>query len=665
MRRAYAHHQTREPTLKRKRTEQNPGTILACGCGKKHWLQRALAMAQIVARNVLPRWPALRHWAPPVLGPALLATLFLVIATLAGSGPSLSDWLGDTDDAVRLTTVRELLGGAPWFDTTLPRIGAPEPLVSHWSRLIDLPLAALIGGLTPLLGADRAELATRIVWPTLLFFFLALIVARDAERRAGPVSAAFTLALVATSAGALAQFRPGRIDHHNAQILCAVGGLLLLTRSLDDNRAGWSAGFLLGLGLAIGYEAIALVVPALGLGVLAATLKPRQRKTLLGDGAARAALAAALTLAAAFIATVPPTHWLQIRCDALSLNLVLFAALAVGGVWAGMAAGPKTFIRLALLAAGLGVGAICYSLLEPACLAGPFGQLSPALKVLWLDNVMETRSIVWLGSQHPAPALATVAFVLAGAAAQVTLWRRRGDIGSALGAVFVLLAVALGCTQIKLMPYACWLAAVALAQWAAQLGERASLSPAVVRIAAVVLLSQAALNMAFSAAFSALAAPFERPGGPSAAGQTGDPHRPCFQSANVRRLAALPRGLLAGDIDLGPYIVALTPHRVVAAPYHRLAEGILANHAILDGAPAGAQRVLSKLHVDYVALCADRSETAPGNPITLRYQLLAGEQTRPLQALSLQALSLQALSLQEVDLGTRESIRIWKILPGP
>ena len=123
--------------------------------------------------------------------------------SVAGPGPSLSDWLGDTDDAVRLVTVRELLGGAPWFDTTLPRIGAPEPLVSHWSRLIDLPLAATIGGLTPLLGPERAELATRIVWPALLFLALALIVAREAQRQAGPTGAAFVAMLIATSAVSL------------------------------------------------------------------------------------------------------------------------------------------------------------------------------------------------------------------------------------------------------------------------------------------------------------------------------------------------------------------------------------------------------------------------------------------------------------------------------
>src|SRR6185436_19615759 len=98
----------------------------------------------------------------------------------------------------------------------------------------------------------------------------------------------------------------------------------------------------------------------------------------------------------------------------------------------------------------------------------------------------------------------------------------------------------LGCWQIKLMPYAAWLAAVPLAVWAVGLGGTASLSPAVMRLAAVVLLSQATLD----AAFGALLMPFKRSAEPAAtAAETGDPRRPCFRTTNVRALAALPSGL--------------------------------------------------------------------------------------------------------------------------
>jgi hypothetical protein len=601
-------------------------------------------MSILVSQQVLlPRLPSLSRWAGTPLAWALLATAFLVVATLAGQAPSLSDWLGDPDDAVRLVSVRELLAGAPWFDTTLPRIGAPEPLVSHWSRLIDAPLAALIGALSPLLGRDGAELATRIVWPTLLFFALALIVAREAQRRAGPLAAAFVLILVITSATALAQFRPGRIDHHNAQILCAVAGLLFLARSWDDRRAGWIAGALLGVGLAIGYEAMTLVVPALAIAALATIWHPHQ-----GAGVARAATAATIVLFAAMLVTVAPTRWFDIRCDALSLNLAILAAYATAGLWAAMSGSARRAVRFAILGASMVAGSTVYAALEPACLAGPFGQVGADLRSIWLDYVIETKGILWLAASHPATALAAVAFMFAGAAAQIAVRRRRPNASTALAATFVVLAALLGCWQLKLLPYAGWLAAVPLAVWAAGLGGTASLSAPAMRVAAIVLLSQATLD----AGFNALAAPFRRSAEPgTTAVESADPRRPCFQSANVRRLAALPPGLVAADIDLGPYIVALSPHRVVAAPYHRLDKGILANHGILQGTPDHALPQLRALGVNYVALCADRSageRPAHANGSSLRARLLGNERPQ---------------FLDELELPQGTPIRVWKMVP--
>ncbi len=46
--------------------------------------------------------------------------------------------------------------------------------------------------------------------------------------------------------------------------------------------------------------------------------------------------------------------------------------------------------------------------------------------------------------------------------------------------------------------------------------------------------------------------------------------RACFASASYAALAKLPQGLVIGDVSLGPYLLALTPHSVVGAPYHRL-----------------------------------------------------------------------------------------------
>ena len=47
----------------------------------------------------------------------------------------------------------------------------------------------------------------------------------------------------------------------------------------------------------------------------------------------------------------------------------------------------------------------------------------------------------------------------------------------------------------------------------------------------------------------------------------------------MRRLAHLPKGVVLGFIDAGPFILMETPHAALAAPYHRNIKG---NAAMLD-----------------------------------------------------------------------------------
>ncbi|MBU2533125.1 MAG: hypothetical protein KKB37_10315, partial [Alphaproteobacteria bacterium] len=159
-----------------------------------------------------------------------------------GETPLLGPKFGDTDDALRLLQVRDFLVHGNWFDTHLSAIGAPQPLNSHWSRLIDLPLAWLVSFFALLLPYLTAETAAAIVWPLLLLYALARFMTAEAERRAGAYAGAVVLVLLVLCTTAVFQFMPGRIDHHNAQILFATLGLLLLQRAVTDARSGWYAG---------------------------------------------------------------------------------------------------------------------------------------------------------------------------------------------------------------------------------------------------------------------------------------------------------------------------------------------------------------------------------------------------------------------------------------
>src|SRR5437660_126322 len=69
----------------------------------------------------------------------------------------------DTDDAMRMVQVRDLMAGQGWFDVTAHRLDPPGGLLMHWSRIVDVPLVALIGFFRQFATADAAERLARIV----------------------------------------------------------------------------------------------------------------------------------------------------------------------------------------------------------------------------------------------------------------------------------------------------------------------------------------------------------------------------------------------------------------------------------------------------------------------------------------------------------------------
>ena len=63
---------------------------------------------------------------------------------------------------VAIDEVRDLLAGQGWFDLHQYRMAPPEGTLMHWSRLVDIPLAALLWLLMLVLPAAQAELITTI-----------------------------------------------------------------------------------------------------------------------------------------------------------------------------------------------------------------------------------------------------------------------------------------------------------------------------------------------------------------------------------------------------------------------------------------------------------------------------------------------------------------------
>ena len=86
--------------------------------------------------------------------------------------------------------------------------------------------------------------------------------------------------------------------------------------------------------------------------------------------------------------------------------------------------------------------------------------------------------------------------------------------------------------------------------------------------------------------------------------------RDCIKAWNFKPLSALPKGLVLGSIDTGPYILLATQHSIVGAGYYREQEarGVQTVFDIFLSEPDLAGIRLLERGVDYVVFCPNDSE---------------------------------------------------------
>src|SRR3546814_17907625 len=65
--------------------------------------------------------------------------------------------LNDTDDNIRFVQVKDWLAGQGWYDLRQYRLDPPVGANIHWSRIVDLPIAALMLFFRAFLYAGQAD----------------------------------------------------------------------------------------------------------------------------------------------------------------------------------------------------------------------------------------------------------------------------------------------------------------------------------------------------------------------------------------------------------------------------------------------------------------------------------------------------------------------------
>jgi len=553
------------------------------------------------SQRAKPGWDA---WAPWIVGLLALAVYFLL-----GADRVIDVWrhgsFHDTDDAARMVEVRDLLAGQSWYDMTVWRFDPPRGMVSHWSRVVDAPLAALILAFRLFLDGALAERAARIVFPALLALALFGAGFYAARVFAGRSMRLFGVAAMVFCGVLWWQFPAGRIDHHAPQIVAlvvAVAAMAACFGATDAFRPAALSGAMTALSLAIGLENLPfLVVVAAAPLALYLWRGAEARATLTGFGCG---LAGALT--PLFGATVAPARWPIPACDALSGPhvLAILAGCAAYVLIARFAAAAGLRRRVVAAAlAGAGAAAPLALLIPVACLVDPYSGMEPLVRTYWLDPNPEVISILRQAQRDPNLALLLVASTLVGfLAALFGVWRASGSDWArwAFLAGQIALGGLLGALHVRVFSTVMPLVALGLLAPAASV--RAFIESRVSRPRRGLAGALAALVALYAS--SSMGLMVELPEvGPAAPDNVGAGRDRCMSSASYEPLRTLAPGLAVSMISPGAYLLAHTDLGVMAAPYHRDNHGNRAALDILFAPPDQAERLARAAGARYVILC--------------------------------------------------------------
>ena len=366
-----------------------------------------------------------------------------------------------------------------------------------------------------------------------------------------------------------------------------------------SDRVRWAAlaaGAITGLAMAIGLECLPYLLVCAAAFAVRYVIDPKSARA---SGEYGLALAAASL--AGFLIIVGPDRWSRAACDEIAINWL--ALTVIGGTGLALVArfaSDDARVRcMQMLLAG-GVAVALFLWIEPRCVRGPYAMMDPAVWPIWLAHVHEMKPLIALTVESPLTGIGIATFPVAALVAALVLARSRdmrGDFGFLVATAAFLAAALMTFAAVKSASYAIWLAMPLVAVFALHLCGLLRLQSLGTRVAVGVLLTPAMLSLgavtiANAAGLGANDDRFHR-----------EESNPCFKTESYAALAQLPRGVIAADIDYGPHILALTPHAIVAAPYHRLSAGIVAGHDILASAPDQSQRVAARLGVTHVVIC--------------------------------------------------------------
>ncbi|MBB6426372.1 hypothetical protein [Sphingopyxis sp. JAI128] len=559
--------------------------------------------------------------------------------------------LADTDDAMRMVQVRDLLAGQGWWDLSQYRVNpAGGGVLMHWSRIVDAPIAAAILLLKPFFGQAMAERIVMVLWPPLLGAALSVACVLGyrnlSDRRlvyAVPLFLVFSVFIAA-------QFRPLRVDHHGWQILLA---MLVMGQALRPAtlRAGLTGGLCAAGLLAVSIEGLPIVALFAGLAALRWALHGHgiDRDRLYGYMGALAGGAILLQFL-----TRGPLGLTGTWCDSLAAPYMAAFVAATAVIFAAACAHPAHRVSRFLLlgcAGAAAAGALLWT--EPQCAKGPFASLDPIVVEYWYRHVLEGQPL-W--ASKPLVAVHVLVPTLVGLAGSWLAWSAAADDAgrrnwttvivalAAAGGLSLLVMRSVSTAHLFALPGSAWLG---LRIW-----DRArTIASTVPRILASVGAALTLPLLGGAAAAALLGLVFAEVRDDENNSEGAEAERACLAPPVTAALARLPTTTILTPIDLGAPLLFWTPHSVVATPHHRNKAAMADTIRAFAGDPAKAEAIVRRQGAGLVIFCRGANDFIAyrrARKDSLAAQLDKGTPPAWLEA---------------VPIGTDTGLSVWRVKP--
>jgi hypothetical protein len=630
-----------------------------------------------------PPEPHLRHAEPtyslPHVAAFTVVWAILQAGFLLGTPEILRGAQIDTDGYMRLVRLGVLLDGAGWFDGTIPRSNWPFGEVHHWTRPLDLLLLLIMLPLAPFLDTGTAAAVAGALISPLCHLALCIAAVWIVQPLIPGPERFFAMPAMLAQPGILGYGTVGRADHHMLIYLLAALALGAWIRALlEPERARWgvTAGALSAAGVWVSPESLLPLLFVFASGGLAWVL--RGRRMLPPNLALCGGLVAGL--AVALVLERPPSEWLLQEFDRISIAHLTMALLAAafwwtarqsagtaeaasrrGGAGAGTArAGWRGRLLHGLVGASLAVSLL--ALVHPRFFHGPWEGVDPGIIGIWLARVQELQPLVpsRLSDVGGFMAYFGPVFLLLPVAVLALVQDRH--TGRAPVRAYLLMSlvvyVPLAAYQARFAGYMGLVLALLMMELISRFLRRADASSPPLRRSAVrvtgilaVLLSPVLMGRGAGALLSAAGVPAADAGGEGGTDAMCSLEGVAGVLTDPAGLGSRPR-TIAAFIDFGPELLYRTPHRILAGPYHRNADGIVAAHTLLTSPdPAVWDSIAHARRIDLILLCPPRDSryfgASDGNSLYTR--LLRGQPPNGIRELDLPDEVPAGFRLLEVD----------------